>query len=354
MRGRPMPACPGVRWVAWRTARSPPPRENAEKGSVPRTLGGMAPRPGQFPVARDGSGARRRPSATGVPRAAAAHPVVAQRMVGRVPLGADDRRHRPRGLVGQPDRLRGRVPPDGPGPGAVRVTDARGRPPAAVLEPAGQRFRRPVAARVPVVHLDRRLPPRAHGAPPPGVRPRRARHPALRRLPDQPDASFRRKLVRDADRPHRVQVVPRPVRRASARPTPKVRRTLLEILLVQAVLLGAAIAGGYWWVYPVLWVLPFLTVWRVINRLRADRRARRHGRVDPTGAPTTHSVRQHVVARASSCRTTSAGTSRTTSTPGVSMRNLPRYHRALLDAGYVTPSSSTRATRGSWRALRAR
>ena len=47
------------------------------------------------------------------------------------------------------------------------------------------------------------------------------------------------------------------------------RRVLWDILAVQAVLLAAAIAGGAWWVYPVFWLLPYLTVWRVINRLRS-------------------------------------------------------------------------------------
>ena len=35
------------------------------------------------------------------------------------------------------------------------------------------------------------------------------------------------------------------------------------------------------------------------------------------------------------------------------MRNLPRYHRALLDAGYVTPDLEYRSYRALWRALRA-
>ena len=97
--------------------------------------------------------------------------------------------------------------------------------------------------------------------------------------PDEPDiplysgypithASFRRKLVRDATgqtgfRLFRDQFAPARWKDSRA------RRTLLQILLVQAVLLGVAIAVGNWWLYPVFWVLPYMTVWRVINRLRA-------------------------------------------------------------------------------------
>jgi fatty acid desaturase len=39
--------------------------------------------------------------------------------------------------------------------------------------------------------------------------------------------------------------------------------------------------------------------------------------------------------------------------PGVSMRHLPRYHRALRDAGYVTPGLEHPSYRSLWRALRA-
>jgi len=38
---------------------------------------------------------------------------------------------------------------------------------------------------------------------------------------------------------------------------------------------------------------------------------------------------------------------------GVSMRHLPRYHRALRDAGYVPPTLEYPSYRALWRALRA-
>ena len=74
------------------------------------------------------------------------------------------------------------------------------------------------------------------------------------------------------------------------------RRTVWKIIAVQAVLLAAAIASGYWWLYPVMWVAPYLTVWRVINRLRS---IAEHGGMQRSKdrRQTTHSVRQHAFAR---------------------------------------------------------
>ena len=179
--------------------------------------------------------------------------------------------------------------------------------------------------------------------------------------PDEPDiplyagypitrASFRRKLVRDATGQTGFKLF-----RAQAAgfrsSDPRVRHTLWKILAVQAVLLGAAIVAGYWWLYPVFWLLPFLTVWRVINRLRS---IAEHGGMDasPDRRATTHTVRQ-------------SWWSRTVLVPfnigwhlahhvdaGISMRHLPRYHRALRDAGYVTPELEYPGYRALWRALR--
>ena len=91
----------------------------------------------------------------------------------------DDRRHRARGLGEQPDRLGARVPRDGSGDRPLQHPHARSRAPAAVRQPQGQRLRRALVPRVPGVRADRPLPPRPHGPSPRGVRPERARHPAL-------------------------------------------------------------------------------------------------------------------------------------------------------------------------------
>ena len=292
------------------------------------TLGGMVPAPSLLTPGRETSLVRcRRPSAARDPRPVAHHPVVAQRAVGGVGVAAGDRDRRARGVVGEPGRVRARVPPDGAHARGARVAHARGRAPAAVRQPARQRRRRALAARLPELHVDRRLPPGAHGAPPPGVRARRTRHPARTRAIRSPRASFRRKLVRDATGRTGIKLF-RQQAAGFRSPDARVRHTLWKILLVQAVLLAAAIVGGVWWVYPVFWVLPYLTVWRVINRLRS---IAEHGGMDASAdrRATTHSVRQ-------------SWWSRTFLVPfhigwhlahhvdaGVSMRHLPEYHRAL-------------------------
>jgi fatty acid desaturase len=180
--------------------------------------------------------------------------------------------------------------------------------------------------------------------------------------PDEPDiplyadypisgASFRRKLVRDATgrtgyRLFRDQV------RGFRSPEPRVRHTLWKILLVQAMLLGTAIAVGRWWLYPLLWVLPYLTVWRVINRLRS---IAEHGGMDESSdrRATTHTVRQHPVARTFLVPYFIGWHLAHHVDAGVPMRALPRYHRALVDAGYVPTGLEYAGYPALWRALRA-
>jgi fatty acid desaturase len=165
-----------------------------------------------------------------------------------------------------------------------------------------------------------------------------------------PHASFRRKLVRDATgqtavRLFRDQFAFRRWKDARS------RRTLLEILLVQAVLLAICVATGHWWVYLVLWLLPYMTVWRVINRLRA---IAEHGGMNESSdrRETTHTVRQHPVARFALVPYHIGWHLPHHVDAGVPMRALPRYHRALVEAGYVTPDLEYRSYPALWRALR--
>src|SRR3954471_20023455 len=119
--------------------------------------------------------------------------------------------------------------------------------------------------------------------------------------PDEPDiplyagypitpASFRRKLVRDATGRTGFKLL-RAQLAGFRSPDRRVRRTLWKIVAVQALLLAAAVVAGRWWLYPVFWLLPYLTVWRVINRLRS---IAEHGGMDASAdrRATTHSVRQ--------------------------------------------------------------
>ncbi len=50
------------------------------------------------------------------------------------------------------------------------------------------------------------------------------------------------------------------------------RPVVLRILATQVVMFALLWAvGGHWWVWPVFWLLPWMTVWRVLNRLRGRR-----------------------------------------------------------------------------------
>jgi fatty acid desaturase len=179
--------------------------------------------------------------------------------------------------------------------------------------------------------------------------------------PDEPDIplyagypigrrSFRRKLVRDATgqtgfRLFREQF-------AGVRsPDRRVRATLAKILFVQALLFAAAIAGGVWWVYPVFWVAPYLTVWRVINRLRS---IAEHGGMDASTdrRATTHTVQQSWWARSVLVPFHIGWHLAHHVDAGVSMRRLPEYHLALREAGYVTPALEYSSYHALWRALR--
>ncbi|HRE00054.1 MAG TPA: fatty acid desaturase, partial [Ilumatobacteraceae bacterium] len=124
--------------------------------------------------------------------------------------------------------------------------------------------------------------------------------------PDEPDiplyvnypvsaASLRRKLVRDATGQTGWKLLKQQLR-GLANPNRAARRVQYKIWTVQVVLLALSIVFGVWYLYPVFWLLPYLTVWRVINRLRS---IAEHGGMmaSKDRRITTHSVRQHRVAR---------------------------------------------------------
>lgn len=178
--------------------------------------------------------------------------------------------------------------------------------------------------------------------------------------PDEPDiplyagypigkASFRRKLIRDASGQTGIKLMRQLLAnlRSSDR---RSRRTVWKILAVQAVLFGAAIAFGHWWLYPVLWLAPYLTVWRVINRLRS---IAEHGGMQRSKdrRETTHSVRQHVLARFILVPYNIGWHLAHHVDSGVPFRNLPRFHQALTDSGYVDASFEYRSYPAIWKAL---
>lgn len=165
-----------------------------------------------------------------------------------------------------------------------------------------------------------------------------------------PADSLRRKLVRDATGRTGLTLLRGLLGNLRAA-DPRSRRATYDILATQTVLLGGCVALGRWWLYPVLWLAPQLTVWRVINRLRAIAEHGGMQRSDDT-RESTHSVRQHLLAQfilvpfnigfhlAHHCDS------------GVPFRNLPALHRELRAAGYVDDTIEYPSYPAIWRALR--
>ena len=164
--------------------------------------------------------------------------------------------------------------------------------------------------------------------------------------PDEPDLplysgypitsdSLRRKLVRDATGRTGWKLLKNQLQ-AFRSPDRRARRTIWSILAGAARhrrrhgVVRSALA------VPVLWLGSYLTVWRVINRLRA---IAEHGGMKASSdrRETTHSVRQHWLARCFLVPYNIGWHLAHHVDSGVPFHNLPRYHRMLIDAGYVTP-----------------
>ncbi len=181
--------------------------------------------------------------------------------------------------------------------------------------------------------------------------------------PDEPDIplyigypiaadSFRRKLVRDATGRTGIKLMRGLLSNARSKDQ-RSRRTFWKIMATQAVLLGAAIASGHWWLYPCFWLAPYLTVWRVINRLRS---VAEHGGMQRSTdrRESTHSVRQHPLARVLLVPYCIGWHLAHHVDSGVPFRHLPALHDALREAGYVDDTFEYPSYPAIWRALRAR
>ena len=110
-----------------------------------------------------------------------------------------------------------------------------------------------------------------------------------------PRASMRRKLTRDALGITGVRIMRGLVRGLHA-PSVAVCEEAWRIVVTQIVIFGLFAAIGRWYLYPLLWLLPHLTVWRVLNRLRSIAEHGGMTRSDDRRL-TTHSVHQSWLAR---------------------------------------------------------
>ena len=162
-------------------------------------------------------------------------------------------------------------------------------------------------------------------------------------------ASMRRKLLRDAAGISGLKLL-RGLFRSLAKSSS--RRVAVSILGVQAVLwLVSGLLVG-WWVYPVMWLLPWLTVWRVLARLRA---IAEHGgmRGSNDEREVTHHVQQRPVARFWLVPYNTGWHLAHHVDPGLSFRVLPEFHRHLAGSGYVPPALVYRSYPALWSALAA-
>ena len=98
---------------------------------------------------------------------------------------------------------------------------------------------------------------------------------------------------------------------------------------MQLVFIAIGIALGHPWVYFILWLAPYLTVWRVINRLRS---IAEHGGMQRSKdrRETTHTVRQHWLARFLLVPFHIGWHLAHHVDSGVPMANLPKLHRELV------------------------
>jgi len=128
------------------------------------------------------------------------------------------------------------------------------------------------------------------------------------------------------------------------------RREAWSIVAVQAVIFTGFAVAGYWYVYPVLWVLPHMTVWRAISRLRGI--AEHGGMVrSDDRRNTTHTVRQHPLARFWMVPYNTGWHLAHHVDSGIPWRNLPALHDELCRAGYVQPELEYPSYLALWRKL---
>jgi fatty acid desaturase len=179
--------------------------------------------------------------------------------------------------------------------------------------------------------------------------------------PDEPDkalyapypvtrASLRRKLTRDAlfvSGWKNLRPLLSALRSRTGRPI------ALKILATQVVIVALFTALGRPELYLLLWLAPWLTVWRVINRLRAI--AEHGGMIRSTDRrQTTHHVRQSAVARFALVPYNTGWHLAHHVDIGIPYRKLPALHRELEAAGWVTPGLVYPSYRALWRALASR
>jgi fatty acid desaturase len=160
-------------------------------------------------------------------------------------------------------------------------------------------------------------------------------------------ASLRRKLTRDALGNSGWKSL-KGLLLAARKPT--VARTILTVQLVIFVLF---VAAGHPWLFLFLWIAPWMTVWRVLNRLRA---IAEHGGMTRSNdrRQTTHHVKQGFWPRFWLAPYKTGWHLAHHVDIGVPFRNLPAFHKELVASGWVTDSLEYPSYFALWRALSSR
>ncbi len=149
--------------------------------------------------------------------------------------------------------------------------------------------------------------------------------------PVSPD-SLRRKLVRDAvgiSGYKNLMPLLKALKSDSARPVAS------RILGTQAAIATGFAVAGHPFLWLFYWVGPYMTVWRVINRLRAIAEHGGMGR-SKDRRETTHHVRQGWAARFWVAPFNTGWHLAHHADMGIPFRNLPKLHEELVASGWVT------------------
>ncbi len=162
-------------------------------------------------------------------------------------------------------------------------------------------------------------------------------------------ASFRRKLTRDAvgiSGWKNLKGLLFALKSEQARP---VALKIIGAQVIVAIVLVLIGGPARWWLYPLLWLAPWMTVWRVINRLRA---IAEHGgmmRSDDRRL-TSHVVHQSFLPRFWMVPYNTGWHLAHHVDMGVPFQNLPRLHHELVASGWVVPEIEYPSYRALWQA----
>lgn len=134
---------------------------------------------------------------------------------------------------------------------------------------------------------------------------------------------------------------------------PQQLNTQRKIFTLHAVLLTLSVIFANPWVYVMLWLAPYVTVWRVMNRLRS---IAEHGglRADSDRRVTTHCVKQHLFSSFYFVPFNLGWHIAHHTDSGIPFRSLPKYHRQLRASGFVSDAYEYGSYLAIWRALRSR